>query len=187
MDEVEREILFIDQKLKKLQDSLAQRDHSTPLPRETKESALYDSGMDTGRPSMLPRKSASPVLATNAMPETQQPAENPSPRAQSKEVLNYADMGARPKDKRPPRTKFSENDYLEPREKVPLMTEFPEDDYLAPSVTVRKAPRVRFPSPIRRDAHDTREKANKSTGVNMKPATYDGSIPWQDYHSHFET
>lgn len=106
---------------------------------------------------------------------------------QTKEVLNYADMDTRPKDKRPPTSKFSEDDYLEPREKVPLMFyEFLEDDYYAPSVTVRKAPRVRFPSPIRRDAHNTREKANKSTGVNMKPATYDGSIPWQDYHSHFE-
>lgn len=169
MDEVEREISFIDQKLKKLQDSLAQRDHSTPLPRETKEPALYDSGMDTGRPSMLPRRSASPVLATNAMPQTQQPGE--SPRAQSTEVLNYAGMGARPKDKRPSRTEFSDDDYLEPREKVSPMTDFLEDDHLAPSVTVRKAPRVRFPSPIRRDAHDTREKVNKSTVVNMIPAT----------------
>lgn len=95
-------------------------------------------------------------------------------------------MGARPEDKRPPRTEFSEGDYLEPREKVPSMTEFLEDDYLAPSVTVRKAPRVRFPSPIRRDAHDTRKKANKSTGVNMKPATYGGLIPWQDNHCHSE-
>ncbi|XP_065923756.1 uncharacterized protein [Magallana gigas] len=53
-------------------------------------------------------------------------------------------------------------------------------DSLLPGVTRRRS-RVRFESPARGNETD-----NAIAKQSIKPATYDGSGPWLDYHAHFE-
>ena len=66
MEDLEKEITMIDAKLRELQQSMTERkefEHSTPRQptTTTRQSTLFDSGMETGRPSMFPRQSTSPV------------------------------------------------------------------------------------------------------------------------------
>jgi uncharacterized C2H2 Zn-finger protein len=56
-----------------------------------------------------------------------------------------------------------------------------DDDYLPSGVTRRRS-RVRFRSPHGDDAFAEYPMSRQT----IKPATYDGSGPWLDYHAHFE-
>ena len=66
MEDLEKEITMIDANLKELQQSMTEMkefEHSTPRQptTTTRQSTLFDTGMETGRPSLFPRQSTSPL------------------------------------------------------------------------------------------------------------------------------
>ena len=174
MEDLEKEITMIDAKLRELQQSMTERkefEHSTPRQptTTTRQSTLFDSGMETGRPSMFPRQSTSPVRSayTPSRGSVQSNVDNEmfDPR-----LLGNEERGTRPKD-----TGVSSARYLGDE----------EDDFMS-GVTTRRPSRVRFSPPKESYERPRSDMQPKPTGVHMKPATYDGTIAWQDYHSHFE-
>ena len=53
-------------------------------------------------------------------------------------------------------------------------------------VTTRRPSNVRFSPPKESYERSRSDMQPKSTGVHMKPAPYNWTIAWEDYHSHFE-
>nr|XP_022335932.1 uncharacterized protein LOC111132421 [Crassostrea virginica] len=135
MEDLEKEITMIDAKLRELQQSMTERkefEHSTPRQptTTTRQSTLFDSGMETGRPSMFPRQSTSTVRSayTPSRGSVQSNVDNEmfDPR-----LLGNEERGTRPKD-----TGVSSARYLGDE----------EDDFMS-GVTTRRPSRVRFSPP----------------------------------------
>ena len=66
MEDLEKEITMIEANLKELQQRMTEKkefEHSTPRQPSTttRQSTLFDSGIETGHPSMFPKQSTSPV------------------------------------------------------------------------------------------------------------------------------
>jgi hypothetical protein len=62
-----------------------------------------------------------------------------------------------------------------------------DEDELMSGVTMRRSSIVRFSSLNRENLDIQRSNVQpKASGIHMMSATYDGTIAWHDYHSHFE-
>ena len=85
-------------------------------------------------------------------------------------LLGKEDKGARPKD-----TGVSSEIYFGDE----------EDDFMS-GVTTRRLSRVRFSPPTDSYEWPRSDMPPKPAREHMMPATNDGTIAWQDYHSHFE-
>ena len=172
MDDMEREITMIDAKLKELQQSITEKefDHSTPRQQTTtvRQSTIFDSGMETGRPSMFPRQSTSPVPSSYT-PSQGRVQSNVDNDMYDPRLLGDDDRGVRSRHAGVSNARYTVD----------------EDDDFMSGVTTRRPSRVKFSPSIPENYEQPRHYIqSKPSGVHMKTGNYDGSIAWQDYYSH---
>jgi hypothetical protein len=192
MDDLDTELTMLEERIAELrEDSMRQKSFqsSTPVTMRTNDKAR-DSGVGetrfSGEFQQMKEKSLSPDIA---------PAKDhniSAERLTGKTRMDvYRDTGARPRvytdrestpniDRRQETETAHPNRYrisLPPREDY---QDF-DDDYL-PSGVTRRVSRLRFRGPYEDDALAEYPVSRQM----IKPATYDGSGPWRDYHAHFE-
>ena len=172
------------------EDSMRQKSFqsSTPVSMRTNDK-VRDSGVGetrfSGEFKQMKEKSPSP---DNAPPKDHNIS---AERLTGKTLMDvYRDAGARPRvysdrestpniDRRQETEAAHPNRYRTSHTPREDYQDF-DDDYLPSGVTRRRS-RVRFRSPYDDDAFEYPKSRQ-----TIKPATYDGSGPWLDYHAHFE-
>lgn len=191
MEDVDKEISFLEEKIAEMRERSDILKTSTPRP-----AASRDSGVDTmRRASDTSQKKGELSLRTGHTT-----ALHLEDAAAAYETGAYSGLRSNKRTEAHPRSNDQFSDSYELYEESERKVESSighrpfascsgaahkpdlnwQADSLLPSVTRRRS-RVRFESPARGNETD-----NAFAKQSIKPATYDGSGPWLDYHAHFE-
>ena len=190
MEDIKKEISFIEEKLAQLKEQSYQA--STPVKQPGKERKDRDSGVgESGDFGQLQAKS--PTHGKHEESKRNEESRYQSLHASPERADEQRDKDVYETDRAIPRNDHGPEptasfELYEPEDFMqsegPSFRQWPDDrDHaLSHGVTKRRS-RVRFASPPLYERPLTELPATRQL---IKPATYDGSGPWQDYHAHFE-